>query len=93
MKEPQAEELIIEAPVLSEEPQPEDAEDADAPLSDEELEALALAETYAEDAAEERVATDTVSDLPLAAAPIVAQEQERPKEGFFARLKRSGQNA
>jgi len=92
-EEPQAEELIIEAPVLSEEPQPEDAEDAedaDAPLSDEELEALALAETYAEDAAEERVATDTVSDLPLAAAPIVVQEQERPtKEGFFARLKRS----
>ncbi|NIE54327.1 signal recognition particle-docking protein FtsY [Pantoea sp. Ap-870] len=92
-EEPQAEELIIEAPVLSEEPQPEDAEDAedaDAPLSDKELEALALAETYAEDAAEERVATDTVSDLPLAAAPIVAQEQERPtKEGFFARLKRS----
>ncbi|KAA6114893.1 signal recognition particle receptor subunit alpha [Pantoea sp. B_10] len=89
-EEPQAEELIIEAPVLSEAPQPEDAEDADAPLSDEELEALALAETYAEDAAEERVATDTVSDLPLAAAPIVAQEQERPtKEGFFARLKRS----
>ncbi|MEB5837858.1 signal recognition particle-docking protein FtsY [Pantoea dispersa] len=86
-EEPQAEELIIEAPVLSEAPQPEDA---DAPLSDEELEALALAETYAEDAAEELVATDTVSDLPLAAAPIVAQEQERPtKEGFFARLKRS----
>ena len=89
-EEPQAEELIIEAPVLSEEPQPEDAEDADAPLSDEELEALALAETYAEDAAEESTAPDTVSDLPLAAAPIVAQEQERPtKEGFFARLKRS----
>ena len=61
--------------------------DEDAPLSDEELEALALAETYAEDAAE---AEDTVSDLPLAAAPIVTQEQERPtKEGFFARLKRS----
>ena len=61
--------------------------DEDAPLSDEELEALALAETYAEDAAE---AEDTVSDLPLAAASIVTQEQERPtKEGFFARLKRS----
>ncbi|ORM64815.1 signal recognition particle-docking protein FtsY [Pantoea rodasii] len=57
-------------------------------LSDEELEALALAETYAEDA--EAEAQDTVSDLPLAAAPIVTQEQERPtKEGFFARLKRS----
>ena len=62
--------------------------DEDAPLSDEELEALALAETYAEDAAAD--SADTVSDLPLAAAPIVAQEQERPtKEGFFARLKRS----
>ncbi|MDI9223345.1 signal recognition particle-docking protein FtsY [Pantoea sp. EA-12] len=69
---------VIEAPV-----EPED--DA---LSDEELEALALAETYAEDA--EAEAQDTVSDLPLAAAPIVTQEQERPtKEGFFARLKRS----
>ena len=62
--------------------------DENAPLSDEELEALALAETYAEDAAAD--SAGTVSDLPLAAAPIVAQEQERPtKEGFFARLKRS----
>lgn len=59
--------------------------DADAPLSDEELEALALAENEEADAV-----PDTVSDLPLAAAPIITQEQERPsKEGFFARLKRS----
>ncbi|WP_312758846.1 signal recognition particle-docking protein FtsY [Pantoea brenneri] len=58
---------------------------ADAPLSDEELEALALAESEEAD-----VVPDTVSDLPLAAAPIITQEQERPsKEGFFARLKRS----
>ncbi|NIF01486.1 signal recognition particle-docking protein FtsY [Pantoea sp. Acro-805] len=72
----------IEAPVESE------IEPEDDVLSDEELEALALAETYAEDA--EAEAQDTVSDLPLAAAPIIAQEQERPtKEGFFARLKRS----
>ncbi|MEG3129490.1 signal recognition particle-docking protein FtsY [Pantoea cypripedii] len=62
------------------------AQDDDIALSDEELEALALAETAPEEAAAE----DTVSDLPLAAAPIVQQEQERPtKEGFFARLKRS----
>lgn len=59
--------------------------DVDAPLSDEELEALALAENEEADAV-----PDTVSDLPLAAAPIITQEQERPsKEGFFARLKRS----
>ena len=82
-EEPQAEELIIDAPL---EPEIEPEEEA---LSDEELEALALAETYAEDAAAE--AENSVSDLPLAAAPIVVQEeQERPtKEGFFARLKRS----
>ena len=58
---------------------------ADAPLSDEELDALALAESEEAD-----VVPDTVSDLPLAAAAIITQEQERPsKEGFFARLKRS----
>ncbi|MBA0036730.1 signal recognition particle-docking protein FtsY [Pantoea sp. BIGb0393] len=82
-EEPQREELAVE-PVV--EAEPED----DAPLSDEELEALALAETYAEDAELAEETQDTVSDLPLAAAPIIAQEQERPtKEGFFARLKRS----
>ncbi|MGG6177944.1 signal recognition particle-docking protein FtsY [Pantoea allii] len=66
----------------------------DAPLSDDELTALALAGA---DAVEEvphhagqAEPTDTVSDLPLAAAPLVTQEQDRPtKEGFFARLKRS----
>lgn len=65
--------------------------EADAPLSEEELTALALAdaEVIAEEPADES-ASDTVSDLPLAAAPFIAQEQERPaKEGFFARLKRS----
>ncbi|ORM75177.1 signal recognition particle-docking protein FtsY [Pantoea wallisii] len=85
-EEPQAEELIIDAPV--EEAMAPEAEEV--PLSDEELEALALAETYVEDAEEAAQAEDTVSDLPLAAAPIIVQEQERPtKEGFFARLKRS----
>ncbi|MBY4839178.1 signal recognition particle-docking protein FtsY [Pantoea sp. DY-5] len=79
-EEPQLEELAINEPELHEE----------APLTDEELEALALAETYAEDAELAEATQDTVSDLPLAAAPIIAQEQERPtKEGFFARLKRS----
>ena len=64
----------------------------DTALSDEELDALALAEAEPEVEAEvePEVVQDTVSDLPLAAAPLVAQEQERPtKEGFFARLKRS----
>ncbi|WP_455851629.1 signal recognition particle-docking protein FtsY [Pantoea endophytica] len=79
-EEPQMEELALDEPELHEE----------APLTDEELEALALAETYAEDAELAEATQDTVSDLPLAAAPIIAQEQERPtKEGFFARLKRS----
>ncbi|MFH8135911.1 signal recognition particle-docking protein FtsY [Pantoea osteomyelitidis] len=77
------------APV-EEEPQAEELaeEEAGEPLSDEELEALALADVAPENVDAEPV--DTVSDLPLAAAPIVSQEQERPtKEGFFARLKRS----
>lgn len=79
-EEPQLEELALDEPELHEE----------APLTDEELEALALAETYAEDAELAEATQDTVSDLPLAAAPIIAQEQDRPtKEGFFARLKRS----
>lgn len=79
-EEPQLEELALDEPEPHEE----------APLTDEELEALALAETYAEDAELAEATQDTVSDLPLAAAPIIAQEQERPtKEGFFARLKRS----
>ena len=66
----------------------------DAPLSDEELAALALADADAVEDAPQKAdlsqPADTVSDLPLAAAPLVTQEQERPtKEGFFARLKRS----
>jgi len=88
--EPQQEAHLPEPAIVVPEDASEPAAQAqdDAPLSDEELEALALAETYAEDA--EAEVADTVSDLPLAAAPLVAQEQERPtKEGFFARLKRS----
>jgi len=80
-----------EPEILESEPVPEADE---APLSDDELAALALADADAvEDVPEnaDRVEpTDTVSDLPLAAAPLVTQEQDRPtKEGFFARLKRS----
>ncbi len=101
--EPEIEEAVVEPVVAQHEQEIEEAsveplvaqhepeaavEPEDDALSDEELEALALAETYAEDA--EAEAQDTVSDLPLAAAPLVTQEQERPtKEGFFARLKRS----
>ncbi|WP_058960043.1 signal recognition particle-docking protein FtsY [Type-E symbiont of Plautia stali] len=88
--EPEIEEAAVEPLVAQHEPEIEAAavESEDDALSDEELEALALAETYAEDA--EAEAQDTVSDLPLAAAPLVTQEQDRPtKEGFFARLKRS----
>ncbi|NIG19797.1 signal recognition particle-docking protein FtsY [Pantoea sp. Al-1710] len=88
--EPEIEEASVAPVVAQHEPEIEEAavESEDDALSDEELEALALAETYAEDA--EAEAQDTVSDLPLAAAPLVTQEQDRPtKEGFFARLKRS----
>ncbi|STV80039.1 signal recognition particle-docking protein FtsY [Klebsiella pneumoniae] len=55
------------------------------PLSDEELEAQALAAEAAEEAA-------VVVPAPEDEAPLeaLAQEQEKPtKEGFFARLKRS----
>jgi len=82
---------------------PETLPEDEQPLDDEELAALALAEAPQDEAAEEVIAEaeaqhagsgeeaqDTVSDLPLAAAPMISQEQERPtKEGFFARLKRS----
>ncbi|WP_313701008.1 signal recognition particle-docking protein FtsY [Pantoea sp.] len=64
--------------------------EADAPLSEEELTALALGDAEVTDAEPADALSDTVSDLPLAAAPLIVQEQERPsKEGFFARLKRS----
>ncbi|MFW0700853.1 signal recognition particle-docking protein FtsY [Pantoea sp. R13S299] len=64
--------------------------EAEAPLTEEELTALALGEAEVTDAEPADALSDTVSDLPLAAAPLIVQEQERPsKEGFFARLKRS----
>ncbi|MGC0941203.1 signal recognition particle-docking protein FtsY, partial [Pantoea agglomerans] len=65
-------------------------ETPEAPLTEEELTALALGEAEVTDAEPAETLSDTVSDLPLAAAPLIVQEQERPsKEGFFARLKRS----
>ncbi|MGC0887350.1 signal recognition particle-docking protein FtsY [Pantoea agglomerans] len=64
--------------------------EAEAPLTEEELTALALGEAEVTDAEPAETLSDTFSDLPLAAAPLIVQEQERPsKEGFFARLKRS----
>ena len=93
------EEPELEPPPVADEILPETLPEEEQPLDDEELAALALAEAPQDEAAEEIAAEaiaaeseaqDTVSDLPLAAAPIVSQEQERPtKEGFFARLKRS----
>ncbi|MGL3999114.1 signal recognition particle-docking protein FtsY [Pantoea eucalypti] len=64
--------------------------EAESPLTEEELTAQALSEADVTDAEPADTLSDTVSDLPLAAAPLIVQEQERPsKEGFFARLKRS----
>ena len=97
------EEPTLAPPPVVDEIVPETLPEEEQPLDDEELAALALAEAPQDEAAEEVIAEeaaheihpgedahDTVSDLPLAAAPIVSQEQERPtKEGFFARLKRS----
>jgi fused signal recognition particle receptor len=86
-----------DAPLSDEALTPDDAaivetphSEAEAPLSEEELTALALGEAEVTDAEPADALSDTVSDLPLAAAPLIVQEQERPsKEGFFARLKRS----
>lgn len=91
---PEEEPTLAPQPV-EEEMLPETLPEEEQPLDDEELAALALAEAPQDDTAQATIAAedepqDTVSDLPLAAAPIVSQEQERPtKEGFFARLKRS----
>jgi fused signal recognition particle receptor len=86
-----------EAPLSDEALTPDEAaivetpdSEAEAPLTEEELTALALGEAEVTDAEPAETLSDTVSDLPLAAAPLIVQEQERPsKEGFFARLKRS----
>ena len=60
-----------------------DAEETE--LTDEELEALALAAEPQDETAVEDVEEEAVSE-----APTAQQEQEKPtKEGFFARLKRS----
>ncbi|WP_323170351.1 signal recognition particle-docking protein FtsY [Pantoea agglomerans] len=86
-----------EAPLSDEALTPDEAaiveisdSETEAPLTEEELTALALGEAEVTDAEPAETLSDTVSDLPLAAAPLIVQEQERPsKEGFFARLKRS----
>ncbi|WP_410009306.1 signal recognition particle-docking protein FtsY [Pantoea agglomerans] len=87
----------VEAPLIDEALTPDEAaivetpdSEAEAPLTEEELTALALGEAEVTDTEPAETLSDTVSDLPLAAAPLIVQEQERPsKEGFFARLKRS----
>ncbi|HBR2136599.1 signal recognition particle-docking protein FtsY [Klebsiella quasipneumoniae] len=81
--EPVAAEAVAEQPVedVVAQPQETEAPEEDAPLSDKELEAQALAEEAA-----------VVVPAPEEEAPVEAlvQEQEKPtKEGFFARLKRS----
>ena len=99
---PEEEPELMPQPV-EEEILPETLPEDEQPLDDDELAALALAEAPQDEVAEEVIAEEeaedivtdeevqnTASDLPLAAAPVLAQEQERPtKEGFFARLKRS----
>ena len=63
----------------------EEADAEDAELTDEELEALALAADPQDEAAVEEAEEQAGDEEPAA-----AQEQEKPtKEGFFARLKRS----
>ncbi|HDU5895864.1 TPA: signal recognition particle-docking protein FtsY [Klebsiella quasipneumoniae subsp. quasipneumoniae] len=85
--EPVAAEAVAEQPAedVVAQPQETEAPEEGAPLSDEELEAQALAAEAAEEAA-------VVVPAPEEEAPVEAlvQEQEKPtKEGFFARLKRS----
>lgn len=71
--------VIEEEAVVAHQPVAEEEVAEEDELTDEELEAQALAAENANDEAEEAVAVE---------APL--QEQERPtKEGFFARLKRS----
>ncbi|WP_024550600.1 signal recognition particle-docking protein FtsY [Siccibacter turicensis] len=87
---PQQEEVAVTEPTPDEWLPEEDATTQEGALSDEELEALALAAgSDAEvDAPVEEQAT---VDAPVEeVAPAAAPEQEKPtKEGFFARLKRS----
>ena len=87
---PQQEEVAVTQPTPDEWLPEEDATTQEGALSDEELEALALAAgSDAEvDAPVEEQAT---VDAPVEeVAPAAAPEQEKPtKEGFFARLKRS----
>ncbi|WP_436877276.1 signal recognition particle-docking protein FtsY [Siccibacter turicensis] len=87
---PQQEEVAVTEPTPDEWLPEEDATTQEGALSDEELEALALAAgSDAEvDAPVEEQAT---IDAPVEeVAPAAAPEQEKPtKEGFFARLKRS----
>ena len=80
-------EEVSEPESAAQEWQPEqEPVDEDAPISDEELEAQALAA----DAAEEALVVVPVDEPAEAVVEEAVVEQEKPtKEGFFARLKRS----
>ncbi len=80
-------EEVSEPEIAAQEWQPEqEPVDEDAPISDEELEAQALAA----DAAEEALVVVPVDEPAEEVVEETVVEQEKPtKEGFFARLKRS----
>lgn len=79
LSEPEA--AVIEEAAVEEPESDEPVEEAEADITDEELEAQALAATDAAENAVEVVPDDTI---------VTPSEQEKPtKEGFFARLKRS----
>ncbi len=79
-------EEVTEPEIVEEEWLPEqEPVDEDAPLSDEELEAQALAA----DAAEDALVVVPVEEIDEPEEEAVAEQEKPTKEGFFARLKRS----
>ena len=82
---PVADVIAPEVEAVAETVATEEADAEETELTDEALEALALAAEPQDETAVEDVEEEAVSE-----APAAQQEQEKPtKEGFFARLKRS----
>ena len=80
-------EEVAEPPLAAQEWQPElEPVDEETALSDEELEAQALAAEAAEEAL---VVVPVEENAEEPAAPVVVEQEKPTKEGFFARLKRS----
>lgn len=80
-------EEVAEPPLAAQEWQPElEPVDEETALSDEELEAQALAADAAEEAL---VVVPVEENAETPAAPAVVEQEKPTKEGFFARLKRS----